>query len=45
MRNTTDQVDAAPVHLTSGVWGVLAAGLFASEEGYGASYYEDRGHR
>ncbi|CAM9881751.1 unnamed protein product [Scytosiphon promiscuus] len=40
-----DMVDAAPVHLANGVWGVLAAGLFASEEGYSASYYEDRGHR
>ncbi|CAN0431989.1 unnamed protein product, partial [Hapterophycus canaliculatus] len=38
-------VDASPVHLANGVWGVVAAGLFASEEGYSASYYGDRGHR
>lgn len=39
------EVDAAPVHLANGVWGVIAAGLFASEEGYSASYYADRSQR
>lgn len=39
------QVDAAPVHLANGVWGILAAGLFATEEGYSASYYAERSHR
>ena len=28
-----DAVDAIPVHLSNGVWGVLATGLFASREG------------
>ncbi|CAM9681425.1 unnamed protein product [Ectocarpus sp. 6 AP-2014] len=37
-----DMVDAAPVHLANGVWGMIAAGLFASQEGYSASYYADR---
>ncbi|CAM9557233.1 unnamed protein product [Pylaiella littoralis] len=37
-----DMVDASPVHLANGVWGVVAAGLFATEEGYSASYYAER---
>ncbi|CAM9277877.1 unnamed protein product [Ectocarpus fasciculatus] len=40
-----DMVDAAPVHLANGAWGVIAAGLFASQEGYSASYYADRGQQ
>eukprot|EP00752_Nemacystus_decipiens_P010354 g9224.t1 len=40
-----DMVDAAAVHLANGLWGVIAAGLFASEEGYSASYYADRSQR
>lgn len=39
------EVDAAPVHLANGVWGVIAAGLFATKEGYSASYYADRSHQ
>ncbi|CAN0080951.1 unnamed protein product, partial [Ectocarpus fasciculatus] len=38
-----DMVDASPVHLANGVWGMIAAGLFASKEGYSASYYSERG--
>jgi Amt family ammonium transporter len=37
-----DVVDAAPVHLFCGAWGVLAAGLFATEGNYAAAYYGDR---
>ncbi|CAM9139874.1 unnamed protein product, partial [Hapterophycus canaliculatus] len=37
-----DMVDAAPVHLANGAWGIIAAGLFASKEGYSSSYYSDR---
>lgn len=37
-----DVVDAAPVHLFCGAWGVIAAGLFATEENYNAAYYSDR---
>lgn len=44
-KNINHKVDAAPVHLANGVWGVIAAGLFASEEGYSASYYADRSER
>lgn len=40
-----DQVDAVPVHLANGVWGVIAAGLFASEEGYSSAYYPERSQR
>lgn len=36
------KVDASPVHLANGVWGVVAAGLFATKEGYSASYYPER---
>lgn len=39
------KVDASPVHLANGIWGVLAAGLFATEEGYSASYYAERSHQ
>ncbi|CAN0392468.1 unnamed protein product, partial [Scytosiphon promiscuus] len=35
-------VDAVPVHLANGVWGIVAAGLFASKEGYSSSYHADR---
>ncbi|CAM9900828.1 unnamed protein product [Choristocarpus tenellus] len=37
-----DVVDAAPVHMCCGIWGVLAAGLFATKTNYGAAYYADR---
>eukprot|EP00752_Nemacystus_decipiens_P001931 g1860.t1 len=37
-----DMVDAAPVHLANGIWGMIAGGLFASKEGYSAAYYADR---
>mmetsp|Transcript_23009 Transcript_23009/g.33385 ORF Transcript_23009/g.33385 Transcript_23009/m.33385 type:complete len:486 (-) Transcript_23009:187-1644(-) len=37
-----DVVDAAPVHMFCGMWGVLAAGLFATEDGYASAYYSDR---
>ncbi len=34
-----DAVDAIPVHFTSGVWGVIATGLFASPSGL-AQYFD-----
>lgn len=37
-----DVVDAAPVHCFCGMWGVIAAGLFATKENYDAAYYSDR---
>jgi len=37
-----DVVDASPVHMFCGAWGVIAAGLFATEENYNAAYYSDR---
>eukprot|EP00640_Fibrocapsa_japonica_P001704 CAMPEP_0113935380 /NCGR_PEP_ID=MMETSP1339-20121228/2540_1 /TAXON_ID=94617 /ORGANISM="Fibrocapsa japonica" /LENGTH=469 /DNA_ID=CAMNT_0000937511 /DNA_START=106 /DNA_END=1515 /DNA_ORIENTATION=- /assembly_acc=CAM_ASM_000762 len=37
-----DVVDAVPVHMFCGMWGVIAAGLFASEENYASAYYGDR---
>lgn len=35
------KVDSTAVHLVNGIWGVIAAGLFAPEEGYSASYSAD----
>jgi Amt family ammonium transporter len=43
-----DVVDAVPIHGVCGCWGVIAAGLFTTEEGYANAYYEkynDGGHR
>jgi len=37
-----DVVDAFPVHGACGFWGVIAAGLFATEFYYSGSYYSDR---
>mmetsp|Transcript_18672 Transcript_18672/g.58714 ORF Transcript_18672/g.58714 Transcript_18672/m.58714 type:complete len:461 (+) Transcript_18672:173-1555(+) len=37
-----DVVDAFPVHGACGAWGVIAAGLFASEFFYANAYYSDR---
>jgi len=37
-----DVVDASPVHCFCGMWGVIAAGLFATPENYDAAYYSDR---
>lgn len=37
-----DVVDASPVHMFCGVWGVLAAGLLAEEDNYGEAYYSER---
>ncbi|CAM9854076.1 unnamed protein product, partial [Pylaiella littoralis] len=37
-----DVVDAAPVHMFCGAWGVLAAGLLAEKDNYGEAYYSDR---
>ncbi|CAN0107056.1 unnamed protein product [Ectocarpus sp. 6 AP-2014] len=37
-----DVVNAVPVHLFGGMWGLLAAGFFASKFGYAAAYSEDR---
>jgi len=31
-------VDAAPMHMFCGIWGVLAAGLLAEKDSYGESY-------
>ena len=33
-----DVVDASPVHLFCGIWGTLAAGLFAHPKNYDAAY-------
>ncbi|CAN0508238.1 unnamed protein product, partial [Discosporangium mesarthrocarpum] len=33
-----DVVDASPVHLFNGMWGVIAAALFATPDNYGAAY-------
>ena len=35
-----DPVGAAPVHCFAGIWGVLAVGLFASQDGIGTAYAE-----
>lgn len=35
-----DVVDAVPVHMVNGAWGVIAAGLFATEDNYKAAYYD-----
>jgi Amt family ammonium transporter len=35
-----DVVDASPVHLFCGAWGVIAAGLFATTDNYKAAYYD-----
>ncbi|CAM9166941.1 unnamed protein product [Chrysoparadoxa australica] len=41
-KHIDDLVDATPVHFICGIWGVIAPGLFATQESYGASYYSDR---
>lgn len=33
-----DVVDASPVHLFCGIWGTIAAGLFANPDNYNAAY-------
>lgn len=38
MLKIDDAVDAVPVHFFNGMWGVLAAALFATEEGMAAAY-------
>eukprot|EP00904_Undaria_pinnatifida_P000757 jgi/Undpi1/10682/HiC_scaffold_29.g13130.m1 len=37
-----DVVDASPVHMFCGAWGVLAAGLLAEKDNYGEAYYSER---
>eukprot|EP00903_Cladosiphon_okamuranus_P006451 g6311.t1 len=37
-----DVVNATPVHLFGGMWGLVASGLFSSKFGYSATYFEDR---
>jgi Amt family ammonium transporter len=37
-----DVVRAVPVHMVNGIWGVIAAGLFADPMYYGAAYYAAR---
>ncbi|CAM9643274.1 unnamed protein product [Ascophyllum nodosum] len=37
-----DVVNAAPVHLFCGMWGLVAAGLFSSKFGYDSAYEPDR---
>jgi len=37
-----DVVDASPVHLFCGMWGFLAAGLFATEDNYADAFYSNR---
>lgn len=36
-----DAVDAIPVHLCNGAWGVIATGLFSSEEGMRSAFGSD----
>lgn len=36
-----DVVDASPVHLFCGFWGLIAAGLFSSKFSYAAAYSEE----
>lgn len=36
-----DVVDASPVHMFCGVWGLIAAGLFSTKLGYAAAYSEE----
>ena len=36
-----DAVDAIPVHLFNGAWGVVATGLFSSEEGMRSAFGSD----
>ncbi|CAM9729791.1 unnamed protein product [Phaeothamnion confervicola] len=38
MLRIDDVAEAAPVHLFGGIWGVFAAGLFATEDNYAAAY-------
>ena len=38
-----DPVGAAPVHLFTGLWGVIAVGLFSSESGMAAAYGGESG--
>ncbi|CAM9201589.1 unnamed protein product [Laminaria digitata] len=40
-----DVVDAAPVHLFSGIWGMIATGLFTTPEGWKLTYEEKGGDR
>jgi len=37
-----DVVGSVPVHGFCGIWGVIAAALFATPKYYGAAYYADR---
>mmetsp|Transcript_5652 Transcript_5652/g.8495 ORF Transcript_5652/g.8495 Transcript_5652/m.8495 type:complete len:500 (+) Transcript_5652:39-1538(+) len=37
-----DSINASPVHLFSGAWGMIATGLFAEETNYGKAYYPGR---
>jgi len=37
-----DVVDATPVHCFNGAWGIIAAGLFATETNYSNAYYSAR---
>lgn len=37
-----DVVDASPVHMFCGAWGVLGAGLFAQSTNYGEAYFPGR---
>lgn len=37
-----DMVDATPVHMAGGIWGMIAVGIFSSREAYAESYYADR---
>ncbi|CAM9577292.1 unnamed protein product, partial [Phaeothamnion confervicola] len=37
-----DSVDAIPVHLFCGIWGVIAPGLLTTKEAYSQAYFSDR---
>lgn len=45
MLKVDDVVDAIPVHMFCGAWGVFAASLFATKDNYAAAYYSDRAEK
>ncbi|CAM9202681.1 unnamed protein product [Discosporangium mesarthrocarpum] len=40
-----DMVDAVAVHGANGIWGMIAAALFATSENYAISFYADRAEK
>ena len=39
IRDSDDVVDAIPVHMFCGIWGVISSGLFATKDNYEVVYY------